>query len=340
MPALKWNLCTSFAAIGVGIAFPILFAIFGLYWQLLPGAVAGLVAAYVVSTALGTLALRLQFGRYPIGGIFASVGVAWATLIAGAVAITSANFLTAIIGALLHAPSGQPASNVLAEIAADYSADFIGDPLVIGIVFGILPAAVLGVIYGGMLRARFDGALAETPVARKWVRIAATFTMLFVLLLALAFVAFPRRAAESTALMHQTPIAIRECGEAAAADGILAYCRGSPCENGECNWEIDQDAFKLHVRPPVGSDWRWAGGGIGTGRRPDVVKHNIYWVQYEPDGSLNEGSPRHYASYELIFKGKFVDIGTQRFIFEPGMQLKIQFLDDWSVTASAGLGSE
>ncbi|NNF52577.1 MAG: hypothetical protein HKN59_09090 [Gammaproteobacteria bacterium] len=104
--------------------------------------------------------------------------------------------------------------------------------------------------------------------------------------------------------------------------------------DGVCDWDKEQDVFELHVRPPVGSAWRWVGGGIGTTQRPDIFRHNIYWAQFEPDGTLNEGSPRRHTSYELVFDGDTVSVGESVFQFEPGMRLNIQFLDNWSVVAS------
>lgn len=339
MPALKWNLCTSFAAIGAVIAYAILFALFGFHWQLVPAAAAGLAAAYLASTVLGELALRFQLGRFSIASTIVGVGFAWCTLFAGTLAISLTNFVVAVIDRLAQAPSGQPVLNVLAEILPGYAQDLIKTPLAAGMLFGLLPGAVLGIVYGVLLRARFDKSLAEATSAGKWVMRASAATVLLVFLLGVALIVLPGvPGSKPTIISHPAhmPIALRECGERKAATGVTAYCRGSPCERGVCDWEVELDAFEVHVRPPVGSTWEWSGGGIGTGRRRDLVTHNIYWVQFEPDGSLNQGSPRYHARYEMVFEGNFVKIGAQRFRFEPGMQLDIQFLEDWSVTARAG----
>lgn len=336
MHKLPWNLCTTFAASGAAVAYLILLAFFGLYWQLVPGALAGLVAAYVASTALGFVAQKIQLGRYPVAGIVVSVGFAWCTLFAGALAISLTNFFVAIVGGLLLAPSGQPTLNVLAEIAPGHGADLIKTPLAAGMWFGLVPAALFGIVYGISLRRRLDSSLVDATSTRKIVRGATGLTLLVPLLLAVTLVGIPVGGPGPAARYANIPIAIRGCRESAASAGVEATCWGAPCARGECDWEVEQDAFVVYVRPPAGSSWQWVGGGIGTTQRLDSIRHNLHWAQREPDGSLSEGSPLRYASYELVFEDGFVNVGAQRFIFEPGMRLDIQFLQDWSVVASEG----
>ena len=333
MRLLKWNLCTTFAAIGAAIAYAFLFFMLGFAWQLVPAAIAGLLAAYFVSTASGELARTTQMGRYRFAGVIASVGLAWCTLFAGSLAIALTVFATAIIDGLWQAPSGQPAFNVLQEIAPGHAKDLLMTPLVAGMWFGLLPAAVLGSIFGIVLGWRSDKALPVQASTRKQVRIAAAITLLFPFLLAAALIDVPLGNSDTAEYYARTPIAIRSCGESSWNQGVVASCSGAPCENGDCDWDVEIKAFTLHVRPPAEGTWRWVGGGIGTTDRPDIIRHNVYWAQFEPDDSLNDDSPRRYASYDLVIDGENVRIGESVFRFEPGMQLDVRFLQDWSVTA-------
>lgn len=339
MSLLKWNLCTTFAAIGVAVAYAILFFIFGLHWQYLPGAIAGLGAGYLVSTLLGAGALRVQLGRHALSSMLVGAGIAWLTLLCITLAVAIATFFLEALLAVINAPAGQPFSNVLGEHLPGQASDFIGKPLVVGLVFGFMPAGILGVVYGIVLRNRFDPSQAQAPAARRWTLIASGGTLLTLLLAASMLVQSPITIPASEHYAG-VPIAIRGCGEVPVASGVLAYCRGNPCENGECRWDEEQDAFALYVQPPEGTAWTWTGGGIGAGRQPNLLSHNTYWAQLEPDGSLIDSSPRWHASYDMVFSDKTLGIEGRPFRFEPGMLVRLQFTDDWSVTVSDAADSQ
>lgn len=337
MHVLRWNLCTTFGAAGAGLAYAVLLAVFGVYWQLIPGAVAGLVAAYVVSTLLGALAIRLQLGRYLASSLIFGVSAGLLTLVTGAVAIGFGNFAVESIAELVRAPSGQPFWNVLAEVAPNYAADFIAQPVLAGGLFGFLPASVLGGIYGARLHARFEARSEPTGVSGKAALGVTGIALLFVVLLGGAFMLPVGGQLLKTGLPADLPIAVGGCGQLPLSNGMLAWCSGHPCENGQCQWETKQDAFAVYVQPPHGSEWSWVGGGIGSTRRPDVIRHTVFWVQREANGFILESSPRRHVNYQLRLAGEAIEIGDQRFAFVPGMLIGIQFSDDWSVTARVGI---
>lgn len=332
MCAFKWNLCSSFALIGATLAYAIVVTTFGFHWQLLPGAIVGLVVVFFVANALGTFVASVQVGRYPFSSAIIGIGVALVTLFAGAVAIGITNFAIATNTETTRAPSGQPIWNVLAEVAPGNAIDYIAKPVVIGMTFGLLPAVLLGIVYGVMVHASFETNLAESPPARKRALAATVGTVLLLVLLGVSMMQL-RWTAEQPA---DVPMAINECGEIFLATGVLAYCKGHPCTQGQCQWDLRQDAFALYVEPPADRDWRWTGGGIGTSRRPGEVKHNMYWARQKPEEFLSENTPRKYVSYGLRFDDDSIEISDQRFQFEPGMLMLVQYDDDWSITASVG----
>ena len=337
MRRIPWNLCTTFAAIGTALAYSFLLTLFGYYWVYLPGGLAGALAAYATSTALGLWAFRVQLGRSLIRSAVTGVGVALVTLFLGALALGVANFTVETTQDLISAPTGQTFWNALVEFAPHNTERLIGPPVAAALLFGFLPASVLGLIYGTMLHVRFDPGGVVPVTERRWTVGATGGTLLTVVLIAgLVTTAFIG-STSNTSRRTEMPIAISECGGVLANhSGVLAYCRGHPCDQGECEWGVIQDAFALYVEPPVGGGWKWTGGGLGTARHPHLVQHNMYWVQPGSGGFFDENNPRKFVHYQLRFKGKTVEIGGEHFQFEPGMLFVIQFADDWSFTVGVG----
>ncbi|NNF51508.1 MAG: hypothetical protein HKN59_03625, partial [Gammaproteobacteria bacterium] len=237
MPMIKWNLCTSFAAAGTAIAYAFLFLLFGFHWQYVPAAIVGIVAAYGAGTALGELATRVQLGRYRVAGVIAGVGIAWCTLFAGTLAIALTTFAVATIDGLVAAPSGQPFTNVLAEIAPRLAKDLLKTPLVAGVLFGLVPAALLGIVYGFVLTRRFDGSATVIAANRAWVRGAAAVTLLLPLALFVALIGVPGGGSGYADTYSNVPIAVRGCNSYETAAGAEAVCYGAPCVDGVCDWD-------------------------------------------------------------------------------------------------------
>ena len=336
MRQIPWNLCTTFAAIGLGIAYFVLVTMLGFHWVYVPGALAGLLTAYAISTPLGSWALRAQLGRSLILSLMTGVGVALATLIVGALAIGLSNFVVETIGGLMRAPAGQPFWNALAEIAPDNARSFVAPAVLAGLLYGFLPAATLGLLYGGLLRQRFDdGTVTKRRLPKTILTVTVTASMI-VVLLAIVPVGLRSGFFVTTARPDDLTVALGGCGETGMSRGVLAYCRGYPCAQGQCDWEIEQDVFAIYVEPPAGRGWKWVGGGLGTGRGPGQFEHNLYWVQPDSDGVFTESSPRRHTKYEMHFDGEEIEIGRQRFPLEPGMLLVIQFDEAWSYTAGVG----
>ncbi len=337
MHRIAWNLCTTFAAIGTAIAYALLFAMFGFHVMYLPGALAGALATYASGTALGHWAIRVQLGRYVTRSAVTGIGVALITLFLGALALGITNFAVETTRELVQAPAGQPFWNALAEFAPHNAERLIGPPVIAALFFGFIPAGVLGLIYGTLLHVRFNaGGTAPVPQRQSSVG-ATTGALLTVVLIAAVLTTTFVGSGSDTSRRIEMPIAINECGSVSPGPAsVLAYCRGYPCDQGECEWGVTQDAFALYVESPAGGGWKWTGGGLGTGRRPDLVQHNLYWVQPGPGGLFDESNPRRYVNYQLRFKGQTVEIGAEQFSFEPGMLFVVQFSDDWSFTAGAG----
>lgn len=327
---------TTFAALGAALAYIILLALFGFHWQLVPGGVAGLAAAYVVSTSLGGMAAGVQAGRHLPGSVVIGIGVALLTLLAGIVAIGLTNFAIETGRELVRAPSGQPFWNAVAEFAPQNARDFVAKPVFWGSAYGLLPAAVLGFIYGIVLRARFDATDIRALPTRKWMIAAAGGVVLMFVLLAASLMQGRSSGFRGAGQLADLPMAIAGCGELNMNRGVLAWCQGYPCKEGECQWDGLRDAFAVYVLPPDGGGWSWVGGGIGTGRRPEIIEHHTYWVRREPAGFLDEGTPRRHASYRLKFEDELIKVGDQAFKFDPGMLLVVRFSAGWSVTAGAG----
>lgn len=337
MHRIPWNLCTTFAAIGTAIAYSLLFAMIGYHLMYLPGALAGALAAYASGTALGHWAIRVQMGRNVTRSTVTGIGVALITLFLGALALGLTNFAVETTRELVQAPAGQPFWNALTEFAPHNAKRLIAPPVIAALFFGFMPAGVLGLIYGALLHVRFD-ANGTAPVSERHSSVGATAGALLtvVLIAVMATTAFIGSSWDANRRIEM-PIAISECGSASPDPAsVLAYCRGHPCDQGECEWGVTQDAFALYVESPARGGWKWTGGGLGTGSRPDLVQHNMYWVQPGPGGLFDESNPRKYVNYQLRFKGETVEIGAAQFPFEPGMLFVIQFSDDWSFTAGAG----
>jgi len=339
MKAIPWNLGTTFGAIGAAIAYVILHGLIGFHWAFMPSELAGLAALYGVSTWLGTKVLRSDHGRDLFRSLFAGVLVALASLIAGTLAIAVTSFSVAAIDGINDTPCGQPVWNAMTEVVPDVAADFLMSPVLAGVFIGFLPATVLGIVFGALIYTGYD--VAEIGRSRKgrWL-VGFLGGVLALVMLIVAFVLVGRfdvvaRVVGSTP--HRQPIVISGCGEQPFRGGVIGYCTGVPCnEQGACDWNVSKDAFAVYVVPPRDSGWKWAGGGMGTARSPEVVAHRMTWAQFEPNGSLTECSPRRYLRYAMRFKGEFVELGDQRFVFEPGMQLVVRIADDWSVSAASG----
>lgn len=337
MKTIPWNLGTTFGAIGAAIAYVILHGLFGFHWALMPSALAGLAAFYGVSTWLGSRVLRSGHGQYLFRSLFAGILVALATLLAGTLAIAVSSFSVAAVEGINGKLCGQPVWNAMTEVVPDVAADFLVRPLLAGVFFGFRPATVLGTVFGILIYMRYDVAGSGGSRRKRW--LVGSFGGVFVLAaLVVASVAVERSAVGALGwTAHRQPIVISGCGQQPLGDGVVGYCTGVPCnEQGACDWNVRQDAFAVYVVPPPGSGWKWAGGGMGTARSPEVVGHRLTWAQFEPDGSLTECSPRRHLRYAMRFEGEFIELGDQRFVFEPGMLLVVRIADDWSVSAVSG----
>ena len=331
MLRVPWNSCTTFAAIGSALAYAILIPAFGLYWELVPGGIAGLIAVYAVSTATGNWLSSIGIRRLLPQCLITGIGAALITLLAGTCAIAATNLLVQAGIDVADAP-GLPLWNATIESLRSNAPEFLVQPIVAGVIYGKWPALLLGIAYGTTLRS-VDAV--STP-RFAYIRVA-TGGSVFLLFLAVGPTIFATRDPGTRSHVPDgVPVAISGCGELAIASGVLAFCPASPCEQGMCDWSMTVDAFAVFVEGPPGGRWKSTGGGMGNTSSPHIVRHNINWVEPGADGHFDETNPRRRVGYEVRFDAQGIRIGRHRFEFEPGMLLVIRYADDWSYTVSVG----
>jgi len=331
-----WNSCTTFAAIGSALAYPLLISGFGLYWELIPGGLAGLIASYAVSTLIGAWFARIDIGRHLAHRIIAGVGAALITLLAATLAVTTTTFLVAMGIELAESPAGQPFWNAVAEFVPGNVADFIGNPTLAGLYFGQWPAVVLGIVFGATLRPTGPEAQTATALSSAPRYVASGSAILLTLLFASTTILMNDEQDPRTHVPVGVPVAIGGCGTAPVSGGVLGYCRGTPCVQGICEWGTEFDAIAVLVQGPANSQWRFTGGGMGNTTSPHIVGHRTRWVQPGPEGYFNEYNPTRQARYEFRFDGEIVRLRGSSFDFVPGMLLIITYADDWSYTVDVG----
>jgi hypothetical protein len=144
---LAWNTATSFGLGGYLLAGFIAWAYLGWYWVYLPGALAALMAGYIVSTSLGALAAR---NTKLLGCIVAGMGVAVATLTAGVLALGVANVFLVWLDDVTAAGWGYGPFYSVGKTLED----FVLKPLLTVLIFGGWIALILGLVYGVALYSR------------------------------------------------------------------------------------------------------------------------------------------------------------------------------------------
>ena len=336
MRRVPWNTCTSFAAAGTTLAYAILISAFGWHWQLIPGGISGLVAAYAVSTMMGGWLARIGLERHFLLGVFAGVGAALLTLFAGCIALTVTNFIVWMAIEVSDAPSGQPFLNAVGELAPSYARDFVIEPVLAGLLYGQVPSIVLGVIYGVILASRTPDAKRSPVKGTAPVYLASGIGVALVLVVGGTTMSVITRDGGYSHVPVGVPVAIGGCSSSTMPNGVLAYCEGSPCEEGYCDWDSRIDAIAVYVRGPENKQWRHTGGGIGNTSSPHVVRHNMWWVQPGSDGSFDESNPHRFVRYEFWFDRDNVVFREQSFEFKPGMLFVVRYSDDWSYAVSVG----
>lgn len=330
---LTWNLCTSFAAVGALLAYAILALMFGIHWQLLPGALLGLLAAYVVSAALGAKLSRIGAGRSLVVAIILGCAVALLTLLAGALAVCAGNFAVETIREVAAAPAGQPLWNRLVEFIPDNAIKLLLTPLLVGVLIGAVPALALGLVFGVVLHARTDHQGSASPGLRVWAGGGAGLVVAVLAGIWWSMFSGVSRTSESLA---DGATVFGGCGEIALGEGVLAYCRSFSCTMQRCDYRQPEDALAILVKPPPNAGWSWAGGGLGSTTRFGEFAHNIYWVKRGPNGFLNEHSPRRHQQYRLRLDGEELVIGDEVFPFRHGMLLIVKYEQDWSLSVFHG----
>ena len=312
----------------------ILLPVFGFFWIYVAGALVGILCAYAVSTAFGYWAHQVHLGQFLIRSILAGVAIAVTTLLLAALMLGTSIFVVETTRDLLSAPSGQPFGNAVSEFAPINATQFIAVPVAAAMLYGIVPATVLGFIYGMLLHIKTDSDIDSRRAVSTW--LVGGLAGAIIVVGTLAALSFTVLTGNWRSQVPIVPFAIGGCGSTRMASGVLAYCFGHPCEGNNCDWGNRQIVFVSYIEPATDGRWDWTGGGLGTTRRRDIVQHNMYWAQTAPGEYFDESDPYRYVKYQMHFKDGQVEIGGYRFQFEPGMLIVIRFADDWSFEVDVG----
>lgn len=167
---VPWNAASTLGLVGFMIAYALVFAIVGPHGAnltVLLGAVAGLLAIYATSTALGAWTAGARAGRRLDSSLMAGIGVAIGTLLAAAVASGIAYFLMMLAQDVSSAYPGQDILGAVAQFAPMNAREHLAGIVALVLSFGLAPAVVLGLGYAAILRRAFARSrLAEPPTTR------------------------------------------------------------------------------------------------------------------------------------------------------------------------------